>query len=708
MASEGDGGPPGSSSDEEDEKQKAQQALDAELEAHLTLAEFSIPLDPAPPVTELASRAPALPEADSAAEEGSEPAAAPHQAPGHGASRPTATGHQLRVLCLSALGVVFGDIGTSPLYALRECFAEGHGVRVTHDNVLGILSLIIWALTVTVSLKYVVYVLRADNRGEGGILALMALSISRGNLPGVAGIALVAMGLFGAALLYGDGMITPAISVLSAVEGLEVVQPGLHTLVMPITVIILVALFAVQKRGTAKVGRLFGPITLVWFATLALLGATHIMDSPEVLWSFDPRHAVHFFLENGVHGFLILGSVLLVATGGEALYADMGHFGTRPIRLVWYGIVLPALVLNYLGQGAFLLDHPRDVERAFFGLAPAWALLPLVLLSTAATIIASQALISGAFSITRQAIMLGYWPRVRVQHTSSHETGQVYVPSINWMLMVSTIVLVLFFGSSSRLAAAYGMAVTTTMVITTIFSYVVAVRVWQWHPAKAALVTLSFLLVDSAFFGATLVKFAHGGWVPVAVAGALFIVMTTWRRGRLLLQRHLEARAIPLADFFDTIRQDQPYRVPGTAVFLTGNPKGTPPALLLNYRHNSVVHRHVILLTIVTEPVSFVDDIDRVRVEHLPHGFSRIVARYGFMENPDVPELLSRRDTPRPLPEETTYFVGREVVHVVNHRGMAKWRKRLFAFMVRNDTRANAFFALPADRVAELGGQVDL
>jgi len=700
---EGEGEPP--------EGGKGQAELDAELEAHLTLAEFSLPRDPAHPITELASRsiAATLPEAEGP--HGASPSdhgSAHGSAGGHAGARPAPSGAQLRALYLTTLGVVFGDIGTSPLYALRECFSHQHGVAVTQGNVQGVLSLIIWALTITVSLKYVAYVLRADNRGEGGILALMALATSRGHVPGKVGVALVAMGLFGAALLYGDGMITPAISVLSAVEGLEIIQPGFAAFVTPITVLILVALFAVQKRGTAKVGKLFGPVTLLWFAVLAILGATHIMDSPGVLWSFDPRHAVHFLLEHQLHGFLILGSVLLVATGGEALYADMGHFGTRPIRLVWYGIVLPALVLNYLGQGAFLIRHPDSVERAFFGLAPSWALVPLVALSTAATIIASQALISGAFSITRQAIMLGYWPRVRVQHTSSRETGQVYVPSINWMLMVATIMLVVFFGSSSRLAAAYGMAVTTTMVITTIFAFVVAVRVWEWHPARAVAVTVAFLLVDLAFFGATLVKFAHGGWVPVAVAGAIFVLMTSWRRGQLLLRRQVASRVIPLPEFFETMRVEQPARVRGTAVFLTGNPEGTPTALSLNYRHNSVVHEQVILLTIETELVSFVDEAERLEVEQLGHGFTRIVAHYGFMENPDVPELLARDDAPRTQPDKITFFVGREIVHVVSGRGMARWRKRLFAFMSRNNTRANTFFGLPSDRVAELGGQVDL
>jgi len=668
--------------------------------APLTLSEFVLPKDLSPGVTELASRSRA-PTADRTT---GTPAL------GHGpyAGWRAPTGGQLRALCLSALGIVFGDIGTSPLYALRECFSREHGVSVTQDNVLGVLSLIIWALTITVSLKYVVYVLRADNRGEGGILALMALATSRGHLSGLVGVAFVAMGLFGAALLYGDGMITPAISVLSAVEGLEVIQPGFRSFVVPITVIILVLLFMVQKHGTAKVGGMFGPVTLVWFIVIAGLGLWHISDNLAVLWSFDPRHAIRFLVDRGVHGFLILGSVLLVATGGEALYADMGHFGTKPIRLVWYGVVLPALVLNYLGQGAFLLKNPQSVAHAFFQLAPSWAVAPLVLLSTLATIIASQALISGAFSITRQAMMLGFWPRVKVQHTSSHETGQVYVPSINWMLMVATILLVLSFGSSSRLAAAYGMAVTTTMVITTVFAFVVAVRVWKWHPVKAALVTLAFLSVDLAFFGATAVKFLHGGWVPVAVALAILLLMTTWRRGQLLLDRQVATRVIPLSDFFEIMQSERPLRVPGTAVFLASSAVGTPVPLVLNYRYNSVVHEQVILLTVVTEPVSFVDDAERLRREELPSGFCRLVARYGFMETPDVPALLARPDAPQPLPEQTTYFVGRDIVNVISPRGMAKWRKRLFAFMSRNDTRVNSFFNLPSERVAELGGQIDL
>ncbi|HSC89023.1 MAG TPA: potassium transporter Kup [Polyangiaceae bacterium] len=684
----------------------------------LTEAEFSLPSHPELPLSELhaPSRPPAAPPGGNPSQGPVDPGAAEEEGPpssrdsgevidGHG-RRPT--GKRLAALCLSALGIVYGDIGTSPLYALRECFAAQHGVAVTEANVLGVLSLIFWALTITVSIKYVAYVLRADNRGEGGILALMALATSKSQAMGGRRMVMVLLGLFGAALLYGDGMITPAISVLSAVEGLGVSQPALIPLVKPITIVILVGLFFFQKYGTTKVGRIFGPITALWFIVIATLGAWHVMANPHVLLAFSPHYGAEFLIHNRLIGFFALGSVLLVVTGGEALYADMGHFGTRPIRVTWFAFVLPSLFLNYLGQGALLLDHPEAAEHVFFELAPAWGMLPLTILSTVATIIASQALISGAFSITRQATMLGYWPRVRVNHTSEHEMGQIYVPSINWMLMFATIALVLTFGSSSNLAAAYGMAVTTTMVITTALAYIVAVHVWGWPVWQAALLTTLFMVVDFAFFGATLLKFIHGGWVPVAVASAILLLMTTWKRGRVLIAERVVQDIIPLEDFFEVMRIERPARVPGTAVFMTSNSDGTPPALMLNFQHNRVVHQQVILLTVVTEPVSFVHNHERVSVEDLSNGFVRVVARYGFMEVPDMRQLLLRKDTPTPPIEHTTFFIGRESLNIVDSKGMAKWRKRLFSFMAQNGVRVTSFFSLPSDRVAELGGQIDL
>jgi KUP system potassium uptake protein len=634
------------------------------------------------------------------------PSQPPPESSGHGHAAPT--GKHLAALCLSALGIVYGDIGTSPLYALRECFAGEHGVPVTHDNVLGILSLIFWSLTITISIKYVAYVMRADNRGEGGILALMALATSKSAAEGKTRAAIIFLGLFGAALLYGDGMITPAISVLSAVEGLGVATPALEQWIKPITVTILVGLFLIQKRGTAQVGAIFGPITVVWFATLASLGVSQIVSRPEVLLAFNPAYGAHFLASNHLHGFLALGGVFLVVTGGEALYADMGHFGTRPIRLTWFSFVLPALVLNYLGQGALLLERPEAASHPFYELAPRWALLPLVGLSTMATIIASQALISGAFSITRQATMLGFWPRVQIQHTSAREIGQIYVPSINWMLMIATITLVITFGSSSNLAAAYGIAVTTTMVITTALAYVVTRYLWGWSRTKAVAITSVLILIDLAFFGANAVKIHQGGWVPLAVGAFIFLLMTTWKRGRAMIAERINEEIIPLDDFFEVMRIEMPARVPGTAVFMTSNPHGTPTALMHNFQHNRVVHQQVILLTIITEEVSYVLPHERVSVHKLPEGFVRVVARYGFMEVPDLAELLARKDTPTPPIEHTTFFLGRETLQIAGSKGMAEWRKRLFAFMARNGVRVTSFFSLPSDRVVELGGQIDL
>jgi KUP system potassium uptake protein len=627
-------------------------------------------------------------------------------APGVSHFRQEPRGKYLAGLCLAALGIVYGDIGTSPLYALRECFHGEHAVPPTHDNVLGVLSLVFWSLTIVICVKYLGYVLRADNRGEGGILALMALA-TRGAKASRTQTAVVLAGLFGAALLYGDGMITPAISVLSAVEGLQIAAPALGHFVLPITVVILVGLFWIQKHGTAGVGVVFGPITLVWFAVLSVLGISQILEQPQVLLGLSPAYGAAFLLHHGFLGFLVLGSVFLVVTGGEALYADMGHFGPRPIRLTWFGLVFPALLLNYFGQGALLLSNPATAENPFYLMAPSWALYPMLVLSTLATIIASQAVISGAFSLTRQAMMLGFWPRARIQHTSSREIGQIYVPTINWALMLATIALVLGFKSSSNLAAAYGIAVTTTMIITALLAYVVARRLWGWNRLAAGSVTALFLTVDLTFFGANIIKIEQGGWFPLGVAALVFALMTTWKKGRTLLGERIRASIVPLSDFFELMHIELPARVPGTAVFMTSNAEGTPPALLHNFHHNRVVHEQVILLTIVTEEVAYVQDSERAEVEELREGFVRVVARYGFMEDPDIIELLARKDTPTPPIEYTTFFLGRETL-LAQGRSMVRWRERLFSFMSRNALTATAFFNVPPDRVVELGSQVEL
>jgi KUP system potassium uptake protein len=614
-----------------------------------------------------------------------------------------ASGRYLAALCLTALGIVYGDIGTSPLYAFRECFNPERGLGLTHDNVLGVLSLIFWALALVISIKYLSYVMRADNKGEGGILALMALATRRGRRAGW----VLVLGLFGAALLYGDGMITPAISVLGAVEGLEVAAPSLEQYVVPATIVILIGLFLVQKRGTASVGAVFGPVTLVWFAVISVLGISQIIGNPAVLLAVSPTYGLSFLTANGMAGFLVLGSVFLVVTGGEALYADMGHLGARPIRLTWFALVLPALLLNYFGQGALLLANPEAASSPFYRMAPEWSLYPLLILSTMATIIASQAVISGAFSLTRQATMLGFWPRVRIEHTSAQEIGQIYVPSVNWALMVATIGLVIGFGSSSNLAAAYGIAVTTTMVITTLLAWVVARHRWNWSPAAALALTAFFLVIDTAFFGANIVKVAQGGWFPLLAAGLIFLLMTTWQAGRSLLARRVAALIVPIDEFFREMEFRKATRVPGAAVYMTSNPTGTPPALMQNLLHQHAVHEQVVLLTIVTEETPRVGGNQRVEVEDLGHGFVRIRAHYGFMEDPDVVKLLARADTPSPPIAETTFFLGRETV-VAGGRGMSRWRARLFGRIVRNSTQATAFFNVPPNSVVEVGSQIEI
>jgi KUP system potassium uptake protein len=581
-------------------------------------------------------------------------------------------------------------------------------VPATHENVLGVLSLIIYSLVIVISIKYIAIVMRADNEGEGGILALTALlpeAQDRRHLS-----ALVLLGIFGAALLYGDGMITPAITVLGAVEGLKVVTPLFDAYVVPIAVVILVGVFAIQRHGTHSVGRMFGPIMVVWFVAIALLGVVPMLREPVVLTAIDPRHAVTFFRQHGWHGFAVLGAVFLVVTGGEALYADMGHFGKRPIRFAWYTLVLPALLLNYFGQGALLLTNPAAAEQPFFLLAQGWALVPMVGLATAAAIIASQALISGAFSLTQQAIQLGYSPRLDIEHTSHHEIGQVYVPQVNWALMISTILIVIGFGSSTALAAAYGIAVTLTMVITTALLLVVAIERWKWPPAVAYLVTGVFLVIDLAFFGANVLKITHGGWLPLAIGAVLFTLMTTWKAGRRLVAARLTARAVPIEDFLQTVENTQPARVPGTAVFMTAQPRGTPPALAHNLRYNKVLHEQVITLMVRTEPVPHVAPAKRARVRPLGHGVYDVLICYGFMEDPDVPQAiaLAREHGLNVDQSDLIFFLGRETLIVTHAPGLALWRERLFVLMARNAVRATTFFRLPPERVVELGVQVEI
>ena len=626
--------------------------------------------------------------------------------------KPSSASHggKLVAITIAAIGVVYGDIGTSPLYAMRECFSGSYAVSPTRDNVLGILSLIFWSLIIVISIKYIIFVMRADNRGEGGILALMALVLHHFGGTDRQRHRLIMMGLFGATLFYGDGVITPAISVLSAVEGLHLATPVLTPYVIPITVLILVGLFAVQSHGTARVGAFFGPVMLLWFAILALLGLINMMKAPQVLAAFDPEYAMRFFATNRGHGFLVLGAVFLVMTGGEALYADMGHFGKLPIRLAWFTLVLPAILLNYLGQGALLLSNPDAIANPFYLLAPSWALYPLVALATIATVIASQAVISGVFSMTRQAVQLGFCPHIEIRHTSASEIGQIYLPGANWGLLIGVLVLVLGFESSSNLAAAYGIAVTITMVITTLLVLVLARRAWGWNGFKLGLGIVFFLLVDLTFFSANALKIGHGGWIALLIGAVIFTLMVTWKDGRALLNQRLRENAMPLDLFLQSLTRGSTLRVPGTAVFLTSTPDGVPNALLHNLKHNKVVHERLVLLTVVTEEIPRVEDRDRVTVHCLGSNTYRIIIRYGFTEDPDLPHALALCE-PYGLSFEmmdTTFFLGRATLIPTDRAGMALWRERLFANMFRTATRPMDFFRIPYNRVVELGTQVEL
>jgi KUP system potassium uptake protein len=625
----------------------------------------------------------------------------------------THTGAHPRIaqLVVMAAGVVFGDIGTSPLYAIKECVDPGHGVDPTRANLFGILSLVFWSLTMVVTVKYLTFIMKADNRGEGGILALLALVPPR-PAGRSTGIGLVAgLVIFGAALLYGDGVITPAISVLSAVEGLSVATTRLTPAVIPLTVAILIGLFAVQKRGTASIGGIFGPIMLVWFFTIAALGLWQVVHVPAVLAAVHPVHAVRFFARHGRHGFLVLGSVVLVITGGEALYADMGHFGRRPIRVAWFALVMPALLLNYFGQAACVLRDPAAASNPFFSLVPSVLLYPMVVLATAATVIASQALISGAYSLTRQAVQLGFFPRVTIVHTSDTSEGQIFVPEVNVALAIACVWLVLSFKESTALAAAYGIAVTGTMGITSIVYFVVLTRSWKWPLWKALPLVCLFLSFDLPFFAANALKFFHGGWFPIAVAVCLFTVMTTWKSGRAALGQTLADRMLPIDMFLADIDNHRPYRVPGTAVFMSSNPTGVPIVLLHHWKHNHVLHETVVLLAVMSEPIPEVPAAGRTEGKDLGRGLFQVTGHYGFMQTPNVPEIMrqaAERFRIPYTPDRTSYFLGRETLLTSGESAMFRWRKTLFSFVSRNARSATQYFGIPADRVVELGMQINL
>ena len=610
----------------------------------------------------------------------------------------------LYLLALSALGVVYGDIGTSPLYAFRQCFYGDHAVNPTSENVLGVLSLIFWSLMIVISLKYLLVILRADNQGEGGILALMEVVLPR---KGHRRAIILIMGLFGAALLYGDGTITPAISVLGAIDGLKVATPFFNPYIIPIALVILFLLFLLQSRGTGKVGILFGPVMIVWFVIIGLTGIIAIFNNPEVLAALNPYHAIKFFLARSLGSFFILGAVFLVVTGGEALYADIGHFGRAPIRLAWFILVLPCLVLNYFGQGALILNNPSYTVNPFYHLTPDWALYPMVILATLATIIASQAIISGAFSLTFQAVQLGYLPRLRILHTSEEERGQIYMPQVNWILFVATVAVVLGFQSSNNLAAAYGVAVSTTMVITTILGFVAMRTLWNWNIAVSILAAGFFLIVDLTFFSANLLKILQGGWYPLLIAAGIYLLISTWMKGKEEMNNQIQKYVQPLQKYLQHIDMRKVKKIPGIAIYLSESPLSTPLAFIHNINHNKILHRRVIFISVNVKNVPFVRSEDRLKFQRLAPGFYRVLLLYGFMNRPDVRsalKIVQNQYLKLPI-EDSTFYIGREKLIPRESIGMAKWRSRLFVFMKRNSEDIVQNFNIPPERVFEIGAQ---
>lgn len=613
-------------------------------------------------------------------------------------------------LMIGAIGIVYGDVGTSPLYTMKEIFNGPHAVEASSDNVLGILSLIFWALVAVISVKYVLFVMRAHNRGEGGIMALMALALRHRNQRRQRNI-IIALGLFGTALFYGDGIITPAISVLSAVEGLQVAAPGLERYVLPITIGVLIALFMFQSRGTSKVGLLFGPIMLAWFSVLAWLGWQSILQNPTVLEALNPWYGFNFCLRNGWHAFLAMGAVVLALTGAEALYADMGHFGKRPIEVAWFAFIFPALASNYFGQGALLLRDPTAIANPFFMLVPEWAVYPMVALSTCATVIASQAVISGAFSMTSQAMQMDYIPRMQRIHTSSHERGQIYVPAMNRLLLVLVLATVIGFGSSGNLAAAYGLAVTGTMLITTLLTLIVALDEWQWRPQWAYALVCCFLVIDSTFLAANALKIPQGGWFPLLVGSLVFLLMHTWRRGREVLTHHLQKASRSLTGFIAQLAEIPPLaRIPGTAVYMSARNLSMPHALQVNYAHNHVLHERIVLLTIATEDVPVILDDERIGIDTLEQGFYRVTARHGFMETPNVPKILvlCKKQGLAVDASNASFFIGRETPIPSDKPDLNPWQEKIFLALSRNASSPIQFFKIPADRVVELGVQFEV
>lgn len=616
----------------------------------------------------------------------------------------------MKLLMLGAVGVVFGDIGTSPLYTLKECFKPSTGIALTPDNVYGIISLIFWAITLIVSIKYVTFVMKADNKGEGGILSLISLADQVA--PDKVKKYLVVLGLFGAAMFYGDGVITPAISVLSAVEGLEVINPNLHFLILPTAILILVALFTFQKKGTAEIGKYFGPIMVIWFITLGVLGLYQMSNNFGIINALNPVYAISFIYNHPLAGFLVLGAVILAVTGGEALYADMGHFGRMPIKYAWFGLVLPCLMLNYLGQGALILSNPAAVKNPFYSMAPSFLLLPLLVLATFATVIASQAVISGAFSMTKQAIALGYIPRLTIIHTSKNEIGQIYIPFINNVLFVSVVLLVLVFKNSESLASAYGIAVTTTMLIDTILMFFVMKYLWKWANYKSYAFLATFLIVDMAFLGANSLKIIDGGWFPLALGSLIFFLMVTWKKGKDLVAQSLASNSIALDTFMPPLIQDFKYRTPGTAIFLGRVNNITPVAFMHNLKHNKVLHEKVIFFTMQTTEVSYVELKDKIKVIPLGQGVWQVIVQLGFSELPNVPQLLELISNEKVLEDwtydemDTSFFLSRESILSTPGHGMAQWREKLFGWLSQNSEKAAAYFSIPPNRVIELGAQV--